>query len=312
MQNLSAYSLTVFSCPQLSQPALDFPSSPPAPALSVPQIVGQFIGSREQRGVSAAYLEVLRASHRRITALLPGPAAGLTVPAVEAFLMALGRTPVTQNNYLRLLRMAFRWGRRRRLLPAWADGPDLVEPRIEPPGEVAIYSPDELAALLSALAPAAVPVAVLVAFCGLRVAEACRLAWTHVDFECGHVLVPAARAKTRSRRLAPLTEAGAAWLRAFKDNDCLQSLSLWPGSRQQWAGQWREAHRRTGLPGRRNGLRHSFISYRLALVGDENQVALEAGNSPAVIFASYRAVARPETASKWFDLQTPSGLAAAA
>jgi hypothetical protein len=33
-----------------------------------------------------------------------------------------------------------------------------------------------------------------------------------------------------------------------------------------------------------NGLRHSFISYRLAILHDTARVALEAGNSPEVIF----------------------------
>jgi hypothetical protein len=37
------------------------------------------------------------------------------------------------------------------------------------------------------------------------------------------------------------------------------------------------------------GLRHSFISYRLAAIQNTAQVALEAGNSPQMIFRHYRA-----------------------
>ena len=33
---------------------------------------------------------------------------------------------------------------------------------------------------------------------------------------------------------------------------------------------------------------HSFISYRLAMLGDENRVAMEAGHSPAMIYRNYR------------------------
>jgi hypothetical protein len=36
---------------------------------------------------------------------------------------------------------------------------------------------------------------------------------------------------------------------------------------------------------KRNGLRHSFISYRIAPVKNENTVSLEAGNSPQMISA---------------------------
>jgi hypothetical protein len=39
-----------------------------------------------------------------------------------------------------------------------------------------------------------------------------------------------------------------------------------------------------GLEWQENGLRHSFISYRLAILHDTARVALEAGNSPEVIF----------------------------
>jgi len=39
---------------------------------------------------------------------------------------------------------------------------------------------------------------------------------------------------------------------------------------------------------KRNGLRHSFISYRLANIKNVHQVSLEAGNSPQMVFAHYR------------------------
>jgi hypothetical protein len=58
---------------------------------------------------------------------------------------------------------------------------------------------------------------------------------------------------------------------------------------------------------KQNGLRHSFISYRLAKVQSAPQVALEAGNSPQMIFANYREVVKPEAAAKWFAI-TPDCL----
>ena len=47
----------------------------------------------------------------------------------------------------------------------------------------------------------------------------------------------------------------------------------------------------------KNGLRHSFISYRLAILNDTARVALEAGNSAKVIFAPYRDLVTPEQAA---------------
>jgi hypothetical protein len=51
-----------------------------------------------------------------------------------------------------------------------------------------------------------------------------------------------------------------------------------------------------------NGLRHSFISYRVAEIQNANQVALEAGNSPQMIFKHYRELVRPAEAKKWFGI----------
>jgi hypothetical protein len=53
---------------------------------------------------------------------------------------------------------------------------------------------------------------------------------------------------------------------------------------------------------RSNALRHSFISYRLAEIQDVNRVALEAGNSPQMIFRHYRELCTPDQAKTWFAI----------
>jgi hypothetical protein len=59
-----------------------------------------------------------------------------------------------------------------------------------------------------------------------------------------------------------------------------------------------------------NALRHSFISYRLATVPNTAQVALEAGNSPQMIFGHYRELVRAMDAENWFGI-TPASVEAA-
>jgi hypothetical protein len=65
-----------------------------------------------------------------------------------------------------------------------------------------------------------------------------------------------------------------------------------------------------GVEWKRNGLRHSFISYRLAKTNDENLVAVEAGNSPIMIQHHYRQikdhtgrVITSERAAAWFSIE---------
>ena len=58
---------------------------------------------------------------------------------------------------------------------------------------------------------------------------------------------------------------------------------------------------------RQNGLRHSFISYRVALTGDVPRTALEAGHSPKMIFRHYREVVEEQATKVWFSLMSPEG-----
>ena len=57
----------------------------------------------------------------------------------------------------------------------------------------------------------------------------------------------------------------------------------------------------------RNVLRHSFISYRIATVKSADQVALEAGNSAAIIFKHYRELATEAEANEWFGILPKEG-----
>ena len=62
-----------------------------------------------------------------------------------------------------------------------------------------------------------------------------------------------------------------------------------------------------------NALRHSYISYRVAQIQNVAQVALEAGNSPKVIFSNYRELVKPAAAVKWFSIEptTPANVVSA-
>jgi hypothetical protein len=72
---------------------------------------------------------------------------------------------------------------------------------------------------------------------------------------------------------------------------------------------WREITALSGTLGfewERNVLRHSAISYRVATTQNVNQVALESGNSPAIIFKHYRELVTPADAQKWWGIAPKS------
>ncbi len=60
--------------------------------------------------------------------------------------------------------------------------------------------------------------------------------------------------------------------------------------------RWKKETPPRGFIWKHNGLRHSFISYRVAQTQNVAQVALEAGNSPRMVFSNYRELVRPADA----------------
>ena len=107
--------------------------------------------------------------------------------------------------------------------------------------------------------------------------------------------------KTRSRRLVPISENLRAWLqplaqvngRVVNYHEIGSSICI--------------ICRRIGFAWKRNALRHSYISYRLAQMPDTARVALECGNSPDVIFKHYRELVTPDQAKEWFSLMPYAG-----
>jgi integrase len=53
----------------------------------------------------------------------------------------------------------------------------------------------------------------------------------------------------------------------------------------------------------KNGLRHSYASYRLAAIHDAPRVASELGHtSPQMLYSTYREVVRPEEAKRYWNI----------
>jgi hypothetical protein len=77
---------------------------------------------------------------------------------------------------------------------------------------------------------------------------------------------------------------------------------VWPNSKAWFFEALRNTAAAAGITWKQNALRHSFISYRLAEIQDVNRVALEAGNSPQMIFRHYRELATPNQAKTWFAI----------
>ncbi len=116
----------------------------------------------------------------------------------------------------------------------------------------------------------------------------------------------ASKAKTVARRLAPLPENAAAWLRQYaKKAGKVVELAGLPHALERLGRRVcetlsPEAQEVWKMP--RNALRHSFVSYRLAATQNANQTALEAGHDVKILFRHYRELVTKAEAKRWFSI----------
>jgi integrase len=154
-----------------------------------------------------------------------------------------------------------------------------------------------MAALMEHATPEIAPCFALGAFAGLRSEEILRLEWADVIRRPGFIEVAAHKAKTAARRLVPIADNLARWLRPLHSDGL-----LWQNTKAMFHKTRLRVAAHAEVKWKQNALRHSFISYRLAEIQDVNRMALEAGNSPQMIFRHYRELATPEQAATWFKI----------
>ena len=265
---------------------------------SVAVAVDEMIAAKARKGVSDVYLADLRyrlgafkeAFHCDVNAIAPDD--------VAAFFENLRLSPRSHNNFVRTLRTFFVFAQRHGWLSKEVDLLERVEKRSEKRSPVEIFTPSELAAILASASQEVAPCIALAAFAGLRSAEILRLDWSDIERRSGFIEVAAHKAKTAARRIVPVAENLTKWVAIAPRI----TARVWPHSKDRFFKAMIRAAREVGIRWKHNALRHSFISYRVAETQNVNSVALEAGNSPQMIFRHYRELATPEQARTWFSI----------
>jgi integrase len=265
---------------------------------SVAVAVDEMIQRKTTKGVTKLYLDDLRyrlgvfkeAFHCDVSAITPDD--------VAAFLDGLKLSPRSHNNFLCALRTFFRFAQKHDWLSKEVDLLSRVEKRNGKPTPVEIFTPSELSALLKNASPQIAPCIALSAFGGLRAEEILRLDWSDIERRSGFIEIAAHKAKTATRRIVPIVDNLSGWLAIAPR----KGERVWPHSKAYFFEALRNAADDAEIQWKQNALRHSFISYRLAEIQDVNRVALEAGNSPQMIFRHYRELATPQQARTWFAI----------
>ena len=170
------------------------------------------------------------------------------------------------------------------------------------PVEIGILRPSQAGALLTAAAAQEdAPLLgslVLGLFGGLRTAERARLDWSAVRLN-GRALIEirAKWAKTSARRTVELCPAAVEWLQMIPKREGRMN----PRNAE---GRFATLCKTAGVVCPRNGLRHSYASYRYAAVRDAAAVAADLGHDNLrTLKRHYVDVVTPEAAVEYFGLR---------
>jgi integrase len=274
---------------------------------SAAELVDELLIAKEADGASERYLSDLRSRLTQFSESFDGkPVAEITSAQIDEWLRSrsdkeTGKrlSPVTRNNFRRVLIVAFNFARERGNCvgnPAEKTArAKVVETAI------GILTVDQTALLLENAPAELVPYIAIGAFAGLRRAELERLDWQEVDLQSGLVEVTASKAKSARRRFVKTQPNLAKWLQPYAQ----LSGNVTPPNYRELFDAARDTAGIKEWP--QNALRHSFASYHLARFNDAAALALELGHTNSnLVFQHYRQLVKPKHAERYWKIAPAS------
>jgi integrase len=266
-------------------------------------LVADFLASK--RNVAPETIRNLRQQTERLAVRFPLGLEAVESAEVEAFLDSLPSARTRLNN-LNTLRALVTYAKRHRFLAASFELDPIVVANVRPPAPQ-IYGPEEGRRLLETAQARRpyrklVPFLAIGAFAGVRHAEIKRLDWADVNLDEGLLFVSRRKAKTGLDRAVELPANCVAWLRLHQSTGPIVR-------NKNTTSALRRLQAHAGVPKRRNGLRKSCLTYRTALARNLEAVALDSGNSAAMLKRNYLAIGRMSrrSAEQWFAIRPPGG-----
>ncbi len=177
--------------------------------------------------------------------------------------------------------------------------------------DVGILTPKEVEDFLEFTAnqrPEFLPFVVLAAFTGIRTEELQKLEWSKVNLETGIVTLDASITKKRRKRFVPIPENAKQWILTIPN----RTGKVVPYSENIFRNEYHKLRLSAGWENSdgtsnwvKNGLRHSFGSYKYAVTGDSIETARLLGHrqGDTVLFDHYAALATKEQGESYFAIK---------
>jgi hypothetical protein len=184
-----------------------------APRWRLSEVAEQFAASRRQSGCSDHYVSQCQKTMLDLSHAFAGQTlSDLRTAELDAWLGELPFAPKTKNGMRIILIACGNWAEGRGYLAKGTSPfPAMIRYK-ETKAPVTIFTPENITSLLAKADKTLRPFLAIGAFAGLRMAELQRLDWNEIDLDRGFITVAASKAKTRQRRLVPISDNLKLWL----------------------------------------------------------------------------------------------------
>ncbi len=285
---------------------------------TVPNVIKELIENLTKDGCGDYHIRDLDTRLGRFTISFPGHINEIREREITAWLQNLkkmvwqdGRqvenslnelvSKRTRNNYRDAISELFAHARKCGYVPKGlpTEAAETVRVKVVS-GKNHIITPLEAKCVLENLSPHLIPYTVLKLFSGLRTEEAFGLRWEDLRFGSNAVIIDAALAKLRQRRVPPILPNLAKWLRPFQG--LTGPINPDYSSPQAVHKAVAKEARKAGVILGRNTFRNCYISYRVAQPYPPAMVAEEAGTSARMVKSNYLELTTKPEAAKWFSI----------
>lgn len=266
----------------------------------VPEIVNELLDGLTRKGKSKFYVRDLRVRLGAFAKVYQCPLATVSGKEVDVYVGKLKGRERYKNNVLQAIGTLFSFAKSQGYVRPDHEGIGNVTRYEVRRKEVEVFTRSELEAMLKVANPQVQLALALTSFAGVRGAELGRLAWNDIRFDLGCIRVKAANAKTGIRRVPPIPDNLRAWLMLHR-----KESGPVVGYKNVY-NQYGKVAKKAGVKWKRNAHRHSFASYRTALMKNLDQVAMEAGHTKNQLLANYYQVVSEADANAWFSIFPPT------
>ncbi len=290
-------------------------------------VVVEMLSSKNDHDFHGRYMYGLRTSCQDFAAAHPAAIEEITAAQIEAYLPTLNVGPRRRNNVLQDIRHLFKFARSRGYLPDKITEAGKVELIKRLKTKIGIVSPAAMQVYLEFVREEYLPWVVINAFSGCRAEELVLtrdsakkkdvLRWEDFDWDAREICIRAEVAKTGIPRRCPILDNLNCWLQPWRDRKATGPIC----PKRDDGRLARPDHERTrfleaaraalandtarsqiDLTYPHNGLRHSYGSYRMAIIKNMDQLAYEMGNSVSMIKRNYHNPRPVSEGQAWFAI----------